>query len=490
MPIKIFNTATRKKEEFQPVAAGSVGIYVCGITAYDICHIGHARAAVVFDVAVRHLRSRDYHVTYVKNFTDIDDKIINRAQKEGVSFTDISERYIRMHDEDMQALNVITPDVTPKATEHMDNMIALIQILMDKGFAYAIDGDVYFAVNIYKQYGWLSGRNLEEMLAGARVDINDKKKNPMDFALWKASKEGEPFWESPWGKGRPGWHIECSAMSRRYLGETFDIHGGGEDLIFPHHENEIAQSQAATGKPLANYWMHNGFVKVNSEKMSKSLGNFFPIREILKNNHPEVLRLFMLQSHYRSPVDYSENSLGEARSALIRVYTSLQLMNGILKNSSTGKAVPGNDKTKAKQEDYINKLMELQGKFNEALDDDFNTAQGLGYVFDAVRLLNNLIASEKNIAIDILEATKKVFQHFGAVLGIFLEDPDQFFFADKEIESRKRGLDIGEIGRLIDERQLARQAKNWVRADEIRQQLAGLHIVLQDVQDKTTWSIE
>jgi cysteinyl-tRNA synthetase len=328
------------------------------------------------------------------------------------------------------------------------------------------------------------------MLAGARVDINDKKKNPMDFALWKASKEGEPFWESPWGKGRPGWHIECSAMSRRYLGETFDIHGGGEDLIFPHHENEIAQSQAATGKPLANYWMHNGFVKVNSEKMSKSLGNFFPIREILKNNHPEVLRLFMLQSHYRSPVDYSENSLGEARSALIRVYTSLQLMNGILKNSSTGKAVPGNDKTKAKQEDYINKLMELQGKFNEALDDDFNTAQGLGYVFDAVRLLNNLIASEKNIAIDILEATKKVFQHFGAVLGIFLEDPDQFFFADKEIESRKRGLDIGEIGRLIDERQLARQAKNWVRADEIRQQLAGLHIVLQDVQDKTTWSIE
>jgi cysteinyl-tRNA synthetase len=488
MPIKIFNTATRKKEEFKPVAAGSVGIYVCGITAYDTCHIGHARAAVVFDVAVRHLRSRDYHVTYVKNFTDIDDKIINRAQKEGVGFTDISERYIQMHDEDMQALNVITPDVTPKATEHMDDMIALIKILMDKGFAYAIDGDVYFAVNVFKPYGWLSGRNLEEMLAGARVDINDKKKNPMDFALWKASKEGEPSWESPWGKGRPGWHIECSAMSRRYLGETFDIHGGGEDLIFPHHENEIAQSQAATGKPLANYWMHNGFVKVNSEKMSKSLGNFFPIREILKNNHPEVLRLFMLQSHYRSPVDYSENSLGEARSALIRVYTSLQLMNGILKNSSAGK--PGNDKTKAKQEDYLAKLKELQDKFNEALDDDFNTAQGLGYVFDAVRLLNNLIAAEKNIATDILETTKKVFQHFSAVLGIFQEDPDQFFLADKEIESRKRGLDIGEIGRLINERQAARVAKNWARADEIRKQLALLHIILKDSQDKTTWSIE
>ncbi len=470
-----------------------MGIYVCGITAYDICHIGHARAAVVFDVAVRHMRSRGYRVTYVKNFTDIDDKIINRAQKEGVKFTDIAERFIKMHDEDMLALGVIRPDVTPKATEHMDDMIALIKILVDKGFAYAIDGDVYFAVNIFKQYGRLSGRNLEEMLAGARVDINDKKKNPMDFALWKSSKEGEPFWESPWGKGRPGWHIECSAMSRCYLGETFDIHGGGEDLIFPHHENEIAQSQAATGKPLANYWMHNGFVKVNSEKMSKSLGNISPIREILKNNHPEVLRLFMLQSHYRSPVDYSDNSLSEARSALIRCYTSLQLMNDVLKNSADGKAVPGNDKTKAKQKDYINKLKELQDKFNEALDDDFNTAQGLGYVFDAVRLINNLIAAEKKIAVAnsaILEEGRKIFKHFGAILGIFHDDPDHFFLTDREMESRKRGLDIGEIERLINERQSARTAKNWDRADEIRQQLAQLHIVLQDSKDKTTWSIE
>ncbi|NTW77254.1 MAG: cysteine--tRNA ligase, partial [Syntrophaceae bacterium] len=318
MPIKIFHTRTRKKEIFQPLQEGKVGIYVCGITAYDVCHIGHARAAVVFDVVVRHLRSRGYQVTYVKNFTDIDDKIILRAQKEGVNFSEISECFIKLHNEDMAALGVEAPSITPKATEHMDDMISLINILMEKGYAYAVDGDVYFEVDKFRQYGSLSGRNLDEMQAGARVDINDRKKNPMDFALWKASKEGEPFWDSPWGQGRPGWHIECSAMSRRYLGETFDIHGGGEDLIFPHHENEIAQSQAANGKPLANYWMHNGFVKIDSEKMSKSLGNIFPIREILKNYHPEVLRLFMLQSHYRSPVDYSTSSLNEARAGLIR----------------------------------------------------------------------------------------------------------------------------------------------------------------------------
>ena len=309
MSQKIFNTATRKKEVFQPIKEGAVGIYVCGITAYDVCHIGHARAAVVFDVVVRYLRTRGYQVTYVKNFTDIDDKIIDRANKEGVSITEISERYIKLHNEDMAALGVANSYDNPESHRAHGRYDCSDQRLEEKGYAYCVDGDVYFSISNYKQYGGLSGRNLEEMIAGARVDVNDKKKNPLDFALWKKSKEGEPFWESPWGKGRPGWHIECSAMSRRYLGETFDIHGGGEDLIFPHHENEIAQSQAATGKPLANYWMHNGFVKINSEKMSKSLGNIFPVREILKNYHPEVLRLFMLQSHYRSPVDYSESSL-------------------------------------------------------------------------------------------------------------------------------------------------------------------------------------
>ncbi len=494
MSIKIFHTATRKKEVFSPRQVGKVGIYVCGITAYDVCHIGHARAAVVFDVVVRHLRSRGYAVTYVKNFTDIDDKIIARAQKEGVAFSAIAERFIELHNQDMAALGVETPTITPRATDHIGEMISFINILMEKGFAYAIDGDVYFAVNSFQQYGGLSGRVLDEMQAGARVDINDKKKNPMDFALWKTSKEGEPFWESPWGKGRPGWHIECSAMSRRYLGDTFDIHGGGEDLIFPHHENEIAQSQAASGKPLANYWMHNGFVKVNSEKMSKSLGNIFPIRDILKNYHPEVLRLFMLQSHYRSPIDYSTDSLNEARAGLIRCYTTLRQLKEIAGTSANSAMMPANEKSPSKHKDYINRLNELTEKFDAALDDDFNTAQGLGYVFDVVRLINNFVTAERNILVAgksaVLQEAKKAFEHFGAVLGILQDDPDHFFLTDKEMESRKRGLDIMEIEKLIKGRQEARIARDWARADEIRSQLAGLHIVLKDSKDNTTWSIE
>ncbi len=493
MPQKIFNTATREKEVLQTIKEGAVGIYVCGITAYDVCHVGHARAAIVFDVAVRHLRSRGYRVTYVKNFTDIDDKIIDRAKKEGVSIKEIADRYIKLHDEDMAALGVATPDVTPKATEHMAEMIALISVLVEKGYAYPVDGDVYFAVNNFHQYGGLSGRNLEEMVAGSRVDINDKKKNPLDFALWKSSKEGEPFWESPWGKGRPGWHIECSAMSRKYLGETFDIHGGGEDLIFPHHENEIAQSKAATGKPLANYWMHNGFVKINSEKMSKSLGNIFPVREILKIYRPEVLRLFILQSHYRSPVDYSESALAETRSGLVRCYTTLHLLKEIMGKTAVSSAA-ANEKNLVKQQEYISKLKELQGKFDSSLDDDFNTAQALGYVFEAVRLMNNFIVTEKNISpaikVNILDEAQKAFEHFGTVLGIFQDDPDRFFSFDREIEISKRGLNVDEIERLIGERQAARAAKDWAKADAIRQKLAGLHVVLKDAGNTTSWIIE
>jgi cysteinyl-tRNA synthetase len=493
MPQKIFNTATRKKEVLQTIKEGAVGIYVCGITAYDVCHIGHARAAIVFDVAVRHLRASGYRVTYVKNFTDIDDKIIERAKKDGVSIKEIAEKYIKLHDEDMAALGVVTPDVTPKATEHIEEMIDLISVLLDKGHAYCVDGDVYFAINNFHQYGGLSGRNLEEMIAGARVDINDKKKNPLDFALWKNSKEGEPFWESPWGKGRPGWHIECSAMSRKYLGETFDIHGGGEDLIFPHHENEIAQSQAATGKPLANYWMHNGFVKINSEKMSKSLGNIFPVREILKIYHPEVLRLFMLQSHYRSPVDYSESSLAETRSGLVRCYTTLQLLKETLGKQATS-AAAANEKNLAKQQEYLSKLKDLKEKFDSSLNDDFNTAQALGYVFEAVRLTNNFMAMEKNMPVaiqkNIFDETRKAFDHFGAVLGVFQDDPDHFFNFDREMEVSKRGLNVGEIESLIRERQAARAAKDWTKADAIRQDLAGLHVVLKDTANTTSWIIE
>ena len=324
MALRLYNTLTRRKEEFVPLNPGKVGIYTCGITAYDVCHVGHARSAVVFDVITRYLRYRGYDVTYIKNFTDVDDKIIEKANRLGVGIADIAERYIAEHDRDMDALGVARPTVAPRATENIDGMIDLIETLIGKGLAYVAGGDVYYAVGNFDSYGKLSGRNLEDMVAGARIDINEQKHHPMDFALWKASKDGEPWWESPWGKGRPGWHIECSVMSRRFLGETFDIHGGGEDLIFPHHENEIAQSEGATGKPLARYWVHNGFVRVNSEKMSKSLGNFSTIEAMLKQVHPEVLRLFMLQSHYRSPVDFSDESLAEARIGMERLYTALR----------------------------------------------------------------------------------------------------------------------------------------------------------------------
>ncbi|HOO41648.1 MAG TPA: cysteine--tRNA ligase, partial [Syntrophales bacterium] len=299
MALKVYNTQTRRKEQFEPIATGKVGIYVCGITAYDTCHVGHARSAVVFDVMARFFKYRGYDVTFVKNFTDVDDKIINKANTLGRTIGDIADQYIREHDEDMDAIGVQRPTVAPRATDHIDGMIRLIETLQQKGLAYVSDGDVYFSVESFPGYGKLSGRSLDEMMAGARIDVNEKKRNPLDFALWKASKADEPWWESPWGKGRPGWHIECSVMSQKYLGETFDIHGGGEDLVFPHHENEIAQSEGATGKTFARYWLHNGFVRVDHEKMSKSLGNFSTIREMLKRYHPEVLRLFILQSHYR-----------------------------------------------------------------------------------------------------------------------------------------------------------------------------------------------
>ncbi|HLE17633.1 MAG TPA: cysteine--tRNA ligase, partial [Syntrophales bacterium] len=330
MPLRLYNTITKQKEPFQPVEPGKAGVYVCGITAYDVCHVGHARSAVVFDVIVRYLRYRGYQVTYVKNFTDVDDKIIDKANAEGTDIFKISARYIGEHNEDMDVLGVIRPDHAPRATEHIEGMIDLINKLIANNLAYVIGGDVYFAVEKFKDYGQLSGRTLEDMLAGARVDVNEKKFNPLDFALWKASKEGEPWWESPWGRGRPGWHIECSVMSQRFLGDTFDIHGGGEDLIFPHHENEMAQSQGATGKTLAKYWLHNGFVRINSEKMSKSLGNFFTLRDMLKAYHPEVLRLFILQNHYRSPVDYTDSYLAEVRQGMNRLYAALKTIRDAL----------------------------------------------------------------------------------------------------------------------------------------------------------------
>jgi cysteinyl-tRNA synthetase len=488
MSLRIFNTQTKKKEEFTPLHEGKVGIYVCGITAYDVCHVGHARSAVVFDVITRYLRYRGDDVTYVKNFTDVDDKIIEKAQREKEEIAAISERYIREHDEDMEALGVGRPTVTPKATEHIDGMIRLVATLIEKGVAYVVDGDVYYAVEKFPGYGKLSGRCLDDMMAGARIDVNDKKRNPFDFALWKASREGEPWWESPWGRGRPGWHLECSVMSQRYLGDTFDIHGGGEDLVFPHHENEIAQSEGATGKPLARFWIHNGFVRVNSEKMSKSLGNFFTIRDILKQYHPEVLRLFMLMSHYRSPVDFSDAALAEARQGMDRFYSTLKMIRGLLAAGAGGSDSSG--EPSKKDQELAGQLQTLRERFAEAMDDDFNTARAIGCLFDAIRFINASLTGKKiEASFAVLDQTERTLREIGAVLGLFSEDPDRYLRLDREREARKRGLAVAEIETLIAERRSARDAKEWQRADEIRKGLDARGVILKDSPTATTWKI-
>jgi cysteinyl-tRNA synthetase len=493
MSIRIYNTLSKKKEIFQPLTHGKVGIYACGITAYDVCHVGHARSAVVFDVITRYFRYRGYNVTYVKNFTDVDDKIIAKANAEGKSISEISEKYIREHDEDMDALGVARPTVAPRATEHIAGMIKLINILLAKGLAYESDGDIYYAVEKFDGYGKLSGRNLEEMMAGARVDISEKKRYPLDFALWKASKEGEPWWDSPWGRGRPGWHIECSIMSQNLLGGTFDIHGGGEDLIFPHHENEIAQSEGATGKPLARFWVHNGFVKVSSEKMSKSLGNFFTIKDILKSFHPEVVRLFMLQSHYKGPVNFSSESLSEARMGMERFYATLKTIKGLLKDHRDVPAAAA-ERLAGKDRDIFDRTVSLPDRFRESMDDDFNTPRAIGYIFDTVRLINGYVTDEKFSLSDttrlVLDKARSVVAEVGGVLGLFLDDPDDYFIKDHDREAGKLGLDVREIERLIKERQSARLAKDWKKADDIRRLLTEKKIVLKDSPSGTEWRIE
>ena len=492
MTLRLYNTLTGQKEEFKPIKKKKVGIYVCGITAYDICHVGHARSAVVFDVITKYLKYRGYNVTYVKNFTDVDDKIIEKADADGVSISEISEKYIREHNEDMDALGVARPTVAPKATENIKGMIRHITVLLEKKLAYVNEGDVYFSVEKFEEYGKLSGRNLEDMIAGSRVEVDKKKKNPLDFVLWKSSKEGEPWWDSPWGRGRPGWHIECSAMSQRFLGDTFDIHGGGKDLIFPHHENEIAQSEGATGKTFATYWIHNGFVRVDSEKMSKSLGNFFTIKEILKSYHPEVLRLFMLQSHYRSPVDFSSDSLDEARMGMERLYTTLKNMEDTLANDVNLSGVSAKNLS-GKDKDVYKQVEALPGRFVEAMDDDFNTAMAIGCIFDTVRLINGYLAEEEvtmtTEKLFVLDVARKNIKDVGKVLGLFLEDPDEYFRKDRDKEVRKRGLNVEDIESLIEERRAARAAKDWKKADEIRDTLAGQGVTLKDTPTATTWKI-
>ncbi|MEK6778030.1 MAG: cysteine--tRNA ligase, partial [Candidatus Deferrimicrobiota bacterium] len=366
MALTVFNTMGNRKEPFTPVVTGKVRMYVCGVTVYDLCHIGHARANVVFDTIVRYLRYRGYEVTFVRNFTDIDDKIIKRAASEGTDYLTISRRYIEAFRRDFDRMGLLRPDVEPRATEHIPEIIDLVSRLVAAGKAYAVDGDVYYAVKGFPGYGKLSGKNTEDLLSGARVDVDERKKDPLDFALWKSSKPGEPAWESPWGPGRPGWHIECSAMAMKHLGETLDIHGGGKDLVFPHHENEIAQSEGLTGKPFARYWVHNGFVNIDNEKMSKSLGNFFTLRDVLAKVKPDVLRFFFASSHYRSPIDYSDRSLAEAKAGLDRLYRVKEKAEGCAAGGARATSVPdGVD---------FSTLRDAPAKFVEAMDDDFNTA--------------------------------------------------------------------------------------------------------------------
>jgi len=441
---------------------------------------------VVFDVIYRYLRASGYEVTFVRNYTDIDDKIINRANEEGVAFNVISERYIKEFDIDMAALDIMVPEHTPRATEHIGGMIEMIETLIEKGHAYVVEGDVYFDVSSFKEYGKLSGKDTDSLLSGARVDVDDRKKSPVDFALWKNSKAGEPSWDCPWGKGRPGWHIECSVMSKKYLGDTFDIHGGGMDLVFPHHENEIAQAECASGKEFAKYWIHNGFVNIDKEKMSKSLKNFLTIRDVLKNYHSEVVRLFLLSNHYRSPVDFSHQNLIETKTGLDRFYSVLSdISNDDLFVAKEDSA----DEKKVKIE-----LDSFPEKFREAMDDDFNTAAAIGHLYVLTRSLNSIIdAAKKNsgkISGSIAEKTKGIFSEVGNVLGLFQTAPDTYFDAMKKDGLASSGTSEDDIEKLVNERTAAKKEKNFARADEIRDLLTEKGILLKDTPQGTEWSFK
>lgn len=490
MPLRVYNTLTGRKEEFIPLNPGKVTMYVCGVTVYDHCHIGHARANVVFDVIYRYLRHIGFDVTYVRNYTDVDDKIINRANREGIDFRVITERFIKEFDRDMERLGVAKPTFEPKATEHIEDIIGMVQTLVEKGFAYRSGGDVYFSIEKYDEYLKLSRRNLEEMKAGARIEVDEKKRHPMDFVLWKEAKPGEPSWDSPWGKGRPGWHIECSAMSMRFLGETIDIHGGGKDLVFPHHENEIAQSEAATGKPFVKYWLHNGFVNINSEKMSKSLGNFFTIREVLEKYEPEVLRFFLLTAHYRSPLDFSDQNMNEAEAGLDRIYNALASMEE-LGTGNGGDAGKIDIKSLSEAErELLEKTEGFPARFREAMDDDFNTAQVLGNIFDLVRTVNRALAEigkpSKGLR-RILSRTSEVLEEAGSVLGIFRTRPEVYLEKVRERKLVEMGISRQEIESLIEERAAARRAKDFARSDRIRDDLLARNIVLLDSPQGTKW---
>ncbi|MGJ0491477.1 cysteine--tRNA ligase [Methylobacter sp.] len=462
--LKIYNTLTRKKELFQPREAGKVGMYVCGMTVYDYCHIGHARVMVVFDTVARYFRYLGYDLTYVRNITDIDDKIIQRANENGEEFGKLTERFIEAMHEDERALSVLPPDIEPRATQSIAQIIAMIESLVAKGLAYVgSNGDVFYSVDKFKNYGQLSGKNLDELQAGERVDVDLAKQNPMDFVLWKMAKPNEPAWASPWGLGRPGWHIECSAMSTCCLGNHFDIHGGGMDLQFPHHENEIAQSEGATGEKFVNLWMHNGFVRINEEKMSKSLGNFFTVREVLQRYRPEIIRFFILSSHYRSPLNYSDEHLNEAGAALTRLYTALRGVDASL------------DKDTYFDEGFLETL------FTRAMDDDFNTPKAIAALFELAKEINKAKENNPERAGHLAALLKKL----GGMLGILQDDPDAFLKGSGESV-----FDEEKIEQQIQARLDAKKNKDWSTADRIRDELKEQGVILEDVPGGTNWRRE
>ncbi len=483
--MKIYNTLTCRKEEFIPLLPNKVKIYACGVTVYDHCHIGHARSAIVFDVIRRYMKYKGFDVKYVRNFTDIDDKIINRAKQEGITWDAVARKYTDEYYKDMNRLGVGKADIEPKATEHIEGIIHIVKGLIDKSYAYEIDGSVYFEVKKFSEYGKLSKRNMKEMMTGARVEVDERKKNPMDFALWKKSKEGEPFWESPWGLGRPGWHIECTAMSIKHLGDSFDIHGGGADLLFPHHENEIAQSEAYTGKPFARYWVHNGFITIDKEKMSKSLGNFFTIKEVLNKFDSEVVRFFLLSTHYRSPIEFSDEQLREAESSIDRYYTTVVRINDFLEKKENVKEGFSNA-----GEIFEELLLSFREKFEEAMDDDFNTALALGHIFELIREVNRFLDNKPSGLKDreLLLKTKELLFETGIILNIFGKTPDEWYLS--LMEMRKVGLSEKDILEKIKERQDARQRKNWHMADTIRKELEEKGIILEDKKDRTNWKVK
>lgn len=455
--LKLHNTLTRSKQDFKPIQPNKVRMYVCGMTVYDFCHLGHARVMVVFDMVARWLRASGYEVTYVRNITDIDDKIIKRAHENNESIQSLTQRFITAMDEDSAKLGIIRPDIEPRATEHVQGMLDMISKLIEKGFAYQADnGDVFYKVRSFDDYGKLSGKTLDDLRAGERVDVDGHKQDPLDFVLWKSAKPGEPYWESPWGNGRPGWHIECSVMSAEHLGEHFDIHGGGQDLQFPHHENEIAQSEATHGCTMANYWLHNGFVRVDDEKMSKSLGNFFTIREVLEKYDAEVVRFFILRAHYRSPLNYSDKHLDDAKASLTRLYTALR---------GFGIESPEADT------DAIDWQQPQAAKFKAAMDDDFNTAEALAVLFELANDLNK----------DKSPATAVLLKQLAGILGLLQRDPESFMHGD---DGASTDLDIEG---LIAARIAAKKAKDFAEADRIRKALADAGIVLEDTPQGTTW---